>query len=149
MDNRYSDTSITLLARDGGLHPPLNVIISWPNSNYINPATRDWTGPIILLTAIALSTMVFVMRIWARLVVGRNFGLDDVLISLAMIPLIGLTVAAYLGKHIPETNSATLSNREQRIRRMAFSGMYGIRTFRHWSLHDRYVMSLIKRVESN
>jgi hypothetical protein len=51
--------------------------------------------------------MVFVMRIWARLVVGRNFGLDDVLMSLAMIPLIGLTVAAYLGKHIPEINSAT------------------------------------------
>jgi hypothetical protein len=93
--------------------------------------------------------MVFVMRIWARLVVGRNFGLDGVLMSLAMIPLIGLTVAAYLGKHIPEINSATSSNREQRIRHMAFSGMYGIRTLRHWSLRDRYVMSRIRRVESN
>jgi len=137
MDNHYDDTSTTLSARDGGLHPPLDVIISWPKPNYVNPATRDWTGPVILLTAIALTIIVFVMRIWARLVVGRNLGLDDLLISLAMIPLIGLTVAAYLGKHILEMNSAIIANREQRIQRMDFNGMYGIRIFRHWSLRDR------------
>jgi hypothetical protein len=100
MGARYDGTSARLSVRDGGLHPPADVIIAWPRPNYINPETRGRGGSILLLIAIVLTIFVFSARMWARLVIGKNAGLDDLLMLISMIPLIGLTVAAYLGKHI-------------------------------------------------
>lgn len=91
----------TLFARDGGLHPPSSVIASWPRPNYVNPETRGWAGPIILIIFGALATAMYAARMWARLLVSKNAGLDDILVSIAMIPLLGLTVSAVLG---PYTN---------------------------------------------
>lgn len=90
-------TSSVLTARDGGLHPPTDVLLSWPKPNYINPEQRGWTSSIVLLVFLSITCMVFIARIWARLAVGKNSGIDDILMSLAMLPLIGLTVSAILG----------------------------------------------------
>jgi hypothetical protein len=91
---RHADT---LFARDGGLHPPSSVIATWPRPNYVDPETRGWTGAIILIVFSAITTATFAARMWARLLVSKNAGLDDLLMSIAMIPLLGLTISAVLG----------------------------------------------------
>ncbi|OCK80245.1 hypothetical protein K432DRAFT_298128 [Lepidopterella palustris CBS 459.81] len=84
----------------GGLHPPLSVIETWPIPNYVNPETRDWTVPVLLIVLFVVTFFVFCARMWARLVVGRNAGLDDALVAAAMIPLLGLTLAVCLGARV-------------------------------------------------
>ena len=55
------------------------------------------TAPIILITVLAVVSAIYVARIWARLFVAKNAGLDDVLMTVAMFPLFGLTAAVVLG----------------------------------------------------
>ena len=86
-----------LMARGGGLNPPPKVVASWPKPNYIDPITHNWAGSIVVLVALAISIVIFIARIWARLVVSKNAGLDDLIMSFAMIALIGTTIAVVLG----------------------------------------------------
>ena len=86
-----------LVARAGGLHPPGHVLLSWPAPNYNNPETRGWEAPIILIIMLVATIGVYVARMWARLVVAKNHGWDDIIMSFAMLPVIGLTVSAVLG----------------------------------------------------
>lgn len=88
-----------LFARDGGLDPPSSVILSWPAPNYVNPEAHDWTGTVVVIIFLVLTFAVFVARIWARLRLAKNAGLDDLLMSVAMIPLVGATVSVVLGKY--------------------------------------------------
>lgn len=87
-----------LFARDGGLHPPSEVIANWPKANHIDPEERGWGAPIVLLVVLAATFFVYIARMWARFMLSKNAGLDDLLISLAMLPLFGLTIASILGK---------------------------------------------------
>jgi hypothetical protein len=89
-----------LFARGGGVLAPPEVIKSWPRPNYIDPQTHDWTESIVVIVVFALSIAVYAARIWARLVVAKNAGLDDIIISLAMLPLIGMTIAVVMGMYI-------------------------------------------------
>ena len=86
-----------LLPRDGGLHPPPSVLLSWPSPNLVNPDTRGWGGSIVIIVVLAITTIVYIARIWARLAIGKNFGLDDTLITIAMVPLFGLIISSVLG----------------------------------------------------
>jgi hypothetical protein len=88
-----------LLPRDGGLHPPPEVLLSWPTPNTVNPDNRGWGGSIVIIVVLAITTIVYVARIWARLAIGKNFGLDDTLITIAMLPLFGLIVSSVLGRN--------------------------------------------------
>lgn len=92
----YSKASV-LFARDGGIHPPVSVLLGWPNANYIDPETRGWGAPIILFVGLGITFLVYSARIWARLAVAKNLGLDDVLMSIAMLFIFGLTISAVLG----------------------------------------------------
>ncbi|KAL6707500.1 hypothetical protein ACN47E_004070 [Coniothyrium glycines] len=85
-----------LFARDGGLHPPIEIIKHWPRPNHVDPEERGWEAPIVLFVMLGITFMVYVARMWARLAVAKNAGLDDLLISLSMLPLIGLTVTVVL-----------------------------------------------------
>ncbi|KAF1996320.1 hypothetical protein P154DRAFT_498638 [Amniculicola lignicola CBS 123094] len=85
-----------LFKRAGGLTPPPEVALSWPAPNYINPETKGWGGPIVLMVVLGITATIFSARVWARVVVARNAGLDDLLMGIAMVPLIGLTVATIL-----------------------------------------------------
>ncbi len=87
-----------LFVRDGGLHPPPEVLHSWPKPNYINPDDRGWTSSIVLLIVLGITFLVYIARMWARLGLGKNAGLDDTLMSIAILPLFGLTISAVLGK---------------------------------------------------
>ena len=99
-------------------NPPPEVIASWPAPNYVDPETR---GQSLLIVNIILLTLCFVVlggRLWARFMILRAPGLDDLLITIAMvcslrsrncisnhttnllrqIPTIGVTVAVMLGE---------------------------------------------------
>jgi hypothetical protein len=86
-----------LLARAGGIHVPPEVIAGWPSPNHVNPVERGWGAPIALSILLILTILVYVARMWARLTMTKNAGVDDILISIAMIPLIGLSIATIIG----------------------------------------------------
>jgi hypothetical protein len=87
----------TLFARDGGVHPPPEVLLSWPNPNFVNPEERGWEAPIVLIVMMVITSIIFIARLWARFMVAKNLGLDDILMGIAMLPVLGLTVSAILG----------------------------------------------------
>ncbi|KAI4643672.1 hypothetical protein J4E93_006684 [Alternaria ventricosa] len=90
----------SLVARAGGLHPPPEVLLSWPRPNYVDPEERGWGPPILLMVVLGITFLVYCARMWARLVISKNFGLDDILVSMAMLPLFGLTISSVLGIRI-------------------------------------------------
>jgi hypothetical protein len=92
----YSKASV-LYPRDGGIHPPASVLLGWPNANFTNPETRGWGSSIILLIVLGITFLVYVARIWARLAVAKSLGLDDILMTIAMLFVFGLTISAVLG----------------------------------------------------
>jgi hypothetical protein len=87
-----------LLPRAGGIHPPPEVLLSWPVPNVVDPEERGWESSILLIVVFALTFLVYIGRMWARLVVAKNAGMDDILMSVAMLPVFGLTISAILGK---------------------------------------------------
>lgn len=87
-----------LLPRDGGLNPPADVLLGWPKPNYINPEDRGWDSSIVLLVVMGITFFVYIARMWARLGFGKNAGWDDTLMSIAMVPLLGLTISVVLGR---------------------------------------------------
>lgn len=68
----------------GGIHPPLAVIATWPAPS-LDPIQRGWNIPIVLIIFTSITFLVVVARLWARLVVQKNPGLDDIVIVLAMV----------------------------------------------------------------
>lgn len=92
-----------LFARDGGLHPPSEVMLAWPKPNHIDPEDRGWSSSIVLLVSVGITFLVYIARMWARLGLGKNHGLDDTIMSIAMIPLFGLTISTVLGTTVTRT----------------------------------------------
>ena len=68
----------------GGTHPPLSVIGSWPNHSP-NFERRGWGIPIVVMVLFSISIAVVSARLWARLVIQRNSGIDDLFIVAAMV----------------------------------------------------------------
>ncbi|KAH8728081.1 hypothetical protein GQ44DRAFT_573203, partial [Phaeosphaeriaceae sp. PMI808] len=79
-----------------------------------------WEGPIALFVMLGITLIIFIARMWARLVVAKNAGLDDLLMGLAMIPTIGLTICAFLAIRFygfqwhawDQTNATHITSRE-------------------------------------
>jgi hypothetical protein len=65
--------------------PPPSVIASWPPPNYIDPETRGPSLLIVNSVFLALSLAALAGRLWARLVILRAPGLDDILITVAIV----------------------------------------------------------------
>lgn len=82
----------------GGFNPPQSVIASWPEPNYIDPATRGYALIICLGIFLFVALLALAARIWARFVLVRQAGLDDLLAVFAAISTIGLTVTIALGE---------------------------------------------------
>ncbi|KAF1950012.1 hypothetical protein CC80DRAFT_247354 [Byssothecium circinans] len=89
-----------LLLRDGGIRPPPEVIESWPQPNYVNPETHDWSGAIICIAFLAISITVFTTRMWARYTITKNVGVDDWIVACAILPLVGTTISTVLAIRI-------------------------------------------------
>lgn len=76
--------------------PPVDVLLSWPTPNYIDPPTR---GPALLIVnsiLIALTVLTVAARLYTRLVIKRWFGIDDVFILIALLFTCGLTAVVLL-----------------------------------------------------
>jgi hypothetical protein len=99
-----------LYPRAGGVNPSPEILLSWPLPNYVNPEERGWEAPIVLLLFMGITFLIFIARVWARLVISKNAGLDDILISFAMLPLLGLTISAVLGMINDDSSISLLIN---------------------------------------
>ncbi|RDW78748.1 uncharacterized protein DSM5745_05600 [Aspergillus mulundensis] len=72
--------------------PPLEVILSWPTPNYIDPPTRSHAVLITSIVFLILSTITTVLRIYVRLRITRTAGLDDIMAVLGLGFGIGMSV---------------------------------------------------------
>ncbi|KAI9929743.1 hypothetical protein ASPWEDRAFT_134264 [Aspergillus wentii DTO 134E9] len=94
----------------GGMHPPLEVIASWPPPNTVNPESH---GPAsIVLSALfgGIAVITILIRLWTRCVIQRAGDADDLLIALALIPILGLVIAIPLGAYTYGENHHTWDN---------------------------------------
>ena len=69
----------------GGIHPPPQVIASWPTPNYENPQTQ---GPALMAVTILLSAVgVFTVgaRLYSRIAITKVPGLDDALAVISLV----------------------------------------------------------------
>jgi hypothetical protein len=76
--------------------PPVDVLLSWPTPNYVDPETR---GPALLIVnsiLIALTILTVAARLYTRIVIKRWFGIDDIFILFALLFTIGLTAVVLL-----------------------------------------------------
>ncbi|KAK7185673.1 integral membrane protein [Paraphaeosphaeria sporulosa] len=71
----------------GGIHPPLSVILSWPTPNYMNPVTRPRVATILSCVFGPLTTLLLFARLWVRIRVQQNAGLDDWLMIAAIVSI--------------------------------------------------------------
>ncbi|KAF2828246.1 hypothetical protein CC86DRAFT_288791 [Ophiobolus disseminans] len=72
----------------GGIHPPLRQLLTWPTPNYIDPPTQPKYVLIFACVMGPISIALVFARLWVRVRMQRNAGLDDwlVLASLVSIP---------------------------------------------------------------
>lgn len=75
---------------------PLSVYADWPNPNYSNPVTRGDALLIVNIVFIILVTLSVIVRLYSRVMVKCQSGMDDVMIILAYICTVGLTIAVLL-----------------------------------------------------
>jgi hypothetical protein len=77
--------------------PPVSVIQSWPEPNYINPSqTRGSELLIITLVFFPIALLVVCLRIFTRLCVSKSFGADDIFLIMATIPTTAIAVVTLL-----------------------------------------------------
>jgi hypothetical protein len=69
----------------GGIHPPAAVFLAWPKPNYINPELRDWSLGAAIVILLSLTVTIVCARLWARIIIQRNAGIDDTIIVIAMV----------------------------------------------------------------
>ncbi|KAF2400162.1 integral membrane protein [Trichodelitschia bisporula] len=84
----------------GGLHPPIEVLKEWAARDHSHIETRGWGLVVVTLLMSLLTFATLVARLWARLVIQRNAGLDDLIITIAAVPTFGLAVAICLAGRI-------------------------------------------------
>lgn len=65
--------------------PPIDVILSWPEPNYVDPVRRGPEFFVISSFFFALSTIAVSTRLYARIFIRRWFGIDDAFICLAWV----------------------------------------------------------------
>jgi hypothetical protein len=67
--------------------PPPEVIAHWPMPNYTDPHTRGPALLVINLAFIAICTIMVALRMYARVIVVRWFGWDDIFILFALVSI--------------------------------------------------------------
>ncbi|KAF2401143.1 hypothetical protein EJ06DRAFT_555763 [Trichodelitschia bisporula] len=114
------------------LHPPLDVIATW-QPNYVNPVTGG--SDVIIVTAIlmAITYVVVGFRLYARMVLAKNAGIDDALIIFNLIPMTGVGVGVILAmlkygfnRHVWDSPTSVLI--QARKITIAIEAMYVIST---------------------
>jgi len=69
----------------GGIHPPLDVKLSWPKPNYVDPVLRPNT--IVLMACIMgpITVVMTLVRMWVRVFHQRCAGWDDWLMFVGLV----------------------------------------------------------------
>jgi hypothetical protein len=68
----------------GGLNPPPDVIASWPKPS-LHPEVVGWGTAIGLIILYVIALVVVAGRLYARIYVQKNAGIDDALITLSLV----------------------------------------------------------------
>ncbi|KAI1006645.1 hypothetical protein K3495_g1571 [Podosphaera aphanis] len=76
--------------------PPLQVLAAWGPGNFINPVTRGNGNVVLSIVLYILSVGVVTLRICTRAYLTAKFGVDDILILLALIPTSAFFVTSLL-----------------------------------------------------
>ncbi|KAE8382726.1 hypothetical protein BDV26DRAFT_253051 [Aspergillus bertholletiae] len=84
----------------GGIHPPLEVIASWPKANTTNPESRGSLSIILAGVFGGLALVAVGVRFWARCVIQRRAGWDDLFAALSAGPIVGLMVVFVLSSEV-------------------------------------------------
>jgi hypothetical protein len=69
----------------GGIHPSLLVEGTWPVANYVDPARHGPGVAILIAILTSLAVLTVCLRLWVRLRLQKNAGLDDICIVAAMV----------------------------------------------------------------
>lgn len=75
---------------------PLSVFLHWPTPNYVNPITRGDALLVINIIFIILVTLSVAIRLYARMKIRSQAGIDDIMIVLAYVFTIGMTAVVLL-----------------------------------------------------
>ncbi|KAF2721800.1 hypothetical protein K431DRAFT_63989 [Polychaeton citri CBS 116435] len=80
--------------------PPLDVLISWPRPNYVDPVTRSTA--LLVTNGIFVSGMVLAvgLRFYSRIKVKNWYGVDDGFIAVATVFAVALCVVVIIGNEM-------------------------------------------------
>ncbi|CAJ2504667.1 Uu.00g120610.m01.CDS01 [Anthostomella pinea] len=81
-------------------YPPLEVVLTWPEPNYVNPENRGPALLIVNLTILPLALLCLALRLWVRVRMLKRFWWDDWLMIAATICCCGVTVAAIVASQL-------------------------------------------------
>jgi hypothetical protein len=65
--------------------PPLDVLLSFPTPNYVDPETRGEALLVLLLIFSVVVIAAVAARFYSRIMVKKWFGWDDTMIGLALV----------------------------------------------------------------
>jgi hypothetical protein len=71
----------------GGVNPPMEIVLSWPQANYINPDTHGNGVVFMEGFLLGLCYIIVSLRVYTRAIQARNFGIDDALICFNLVRL--------------------------------------------------------------
>lgn len=64
---------------------PPEVLATWPKPNYIDPETRGPSLVIVECIALSAALICLALRLYVRIFLVRNTGLDDLIMVVAMV----------------------------------------------------------------
>jgi len=69
----------------GGIQPPIEVLLSWPQPNLIDPEMKPNTITVLAYVFGPLTILLFLARLWVRVFHQQNPGWDDWVMLAAMV----------------------------------------------------------------
>lgn len=85
----------------GGVHPPLDVIFSWPKPNYAHPESAGNGIVVVSLFLTSVATTLVSLRLYSRICLIHQPGLDDMLIVVGLV-----RHAVFFQAHVPDNAAA-------------------------------------------
>ena len=67
------------------LHPPPEVIASWPEPNFVNPQMLSNGRAVAAFVMTPMTTLIVLARVYTRLHLTKSFGWDDVILIVATV----------------------------------------------------------------
>lgn len=88
------------LERSTMITPPLDVVLTWPTPNYVDPETRGPANEIVAITLWIAATVIVTIRLYARKRITHGFGADDIFIILAWFPATAFGACGLVSQYV-------------------------------------------------